>query len=144
MNTKNADKKIADKKMLRFGGICGLACGLLALARGASATVQGLNQIPTPDVQKPGALSIAYQQIDPVLGNRYQAQFDLGVTPRLELDVYRLFPRPTSFLGPNTASFSAGTSCCRWALPITPPKAILQTRFWKRAATPGAPMSLGA
>ena len=95
MNTKIADKK----NTLRFGGVCGLTCGLLALAQASSATVQGLNQIPTPDVQKPGALSISYQQADPELGNRYQAQFDLGVTPRLELAAYRFFSPPNNVFG---------------------------------------------
>jgi len=67
----------------------------LALAYGtvlpALATTKGLNQIVTPDVQPKGVLSLSFQQVDPNIANRYEAQLELGLTSRLEVAIFQGF-----------------------------------------------------
>lgn len=55
----------------------------------ALATTKGLNQIVTPDVQPAGVLSLRLQQQDPNIGNRYQAQLELGLTRGLEVALFQ-------------------------------------------------------
>jgi hypothetical protein len=57
----------------------------------AYATTKGLNQIVTPDVQPYGDLSVSFQQTDPNIANRYQAQFEYGFTNRFEAAVFQGF-----------------------------------------------------
>lgn len=64
---------------------------LLAAAVPAGATTKGLNQIITPDIQPDGVLSISYQQVDPNIGNKYEAQLELGITPRFEIAAFQGF-----------------------------------------------------
>lgn len=64
---------------------------LCCLGSPVLATTKGLNQIVTPDVQPRGTLSISFQQVDPNIANRYEAQLELGLTSRLEVAVFQGF-----------------------------------------------------
>ena len=64
--------------------LAALAC-VLAGPSALRATMKGLNQIVTPDIQTEGLLSISGQLQDSRIGNSQQAQFELGLTPRLEV-----------------------------------------------------------
>lgn len=61
-----------------------LACALV-VPTSLRATTKGLNQIVTPDIQTEGLLSISGQVQDSRIGNSQEAQFELGLTPRLEV-----------------------------------------------------------
>jgi hypothetical protein len=49
------------------------------------ATTKGLNQIVTPDIQPLGVLSVSFQAQHAAIGNSLQAQFELGITNRIEV-----------------------------------------------------------
>jgi hypothetical protein len=73
-----------------------LAC-FLTVAR-LPATVVGLNQIVTPDIQPPGVLSLSAQAQHAAIGNSQMIQFELGIMPRFELAVFEgLKPAETLF-----------------------------------------------
>ena len=55
------------------------------------ATTKGLSQIVTPDLQKPADFSVSYQQQSAVIGNPQQLQFELGLTPWLEVAAFKGF-----------------------------------------------------
>jgi hypothetical protein len=57
----------------------------------AFATIIGLNQIATPDIQPTGVLSVLAQGQNGALGNTEQLQLELGVTPRFEVALFRGF-----------------------------------------------------
>ncbi len=63
-----------------------LACGTIA-----SATIVGLNQIVTPDIQPTGVLAVSAQAQHPAIGNSREIQLELGVTPRFELAAFQGF-----------------------------------------------------
>ncbi len=56
----------------------------LALPR-ANATIVGLNQIVTPEIQPVGVLALSAQAQHSTIGNSQQIQFELGVTPKFEV-----------------------------------------------------------
>lgn len=66
-----------------------LSLALLAVASAASANIKGLSQIVTPDIQPFGWMAMVYQEQDARLGNPYQLQYDLGITPRFELAAFQ-------------------------------------------------------
>ena len=51
----------------------------------ARATIVGLNQIVTPEIQPAGVLGLSAQVQHPFIGNSQEIQFELGVTPRFEV-----------------------------------------------------------
>ena len=57
---------------------------VLLLAPCAGATIIGLNQIVTPDIQPAGLLALSAQAQPSLLGNSQQLQLELGLTPRFE------------------------------------------------------------
>jgi hypothetical protein len=57
----------------------------------AGATTKGLNQIVTPDVQPEGELSVSFQQADPSIANRLQAQLEYGFSKRFEVAIFQGF-----------------------------------------------------
>jgi hypothetical protein len=60
--------------------------GLMLLLLGdLRATIVGLNQIVTPDIQPAGVLGVGYQIEHAHIGNSQQVQFELGLSPRFEL-----------------------------------------------------------
>lgn len=62
-----------------------LLTAVLGCCSAAQATIVGLNQIVTPDIQPAGVLGVSAQIQHPALGNSRQIQFELGLTPRFEL-----------------------------------------------------------
>ena len=60
------------------------AAFLLAGLPCAHATIVGLNQIVSPDLQPEGALAVSVQAQDPAIGNRGEFQLEMGLTPWLE------------------------------------------------------------
>ncbi|HVT73551.1 MAG TPA: hypothetical protein VHD61_10460 [Lacunisphaera sp.] len=64
---------------------------LLALVPGAGlrATIVGLNQIVTPDIQPAGVLAVSAQAQHATIGNSQEIQFELGVTPRFEAGIFQ-------------------------------------------------------
>jgi len=65
--------------------LCVLFSAAALLAPTAHATIVGLNQIVTPEIQPAGVLSLSYQAQHSYIGNSQQVQFELGLTPRLEV-----------------------------------------------------------
>lgn len=53
-------------------------------AETARATIVGLNQIVTPEIQPAGMLALSAQAQHSTIGNSQQVQFELGITPRFE------------------------------------------------------------
>lgn len=82
--------------MVPAGTMMGL---LLAIASPARATVVGLNQIVTPDIQPVGLLALSAQVEHPAIGNSRQIQFELGLTPRFELAWFQGFRPGEGFFG---------------------------------------------
>ena len=69
-----------------------IAMVVLVLCDSSSfATTQGLSQIMTPDLQPLGDLSLGLQIQDERIGNPYQLQAELGLTPWAEAAVFRGF-----------------------------------------------------
>lgn len=64
---------------------------LLALFAPASASLLGLNQIVTPDIQPEGELSISVFGVNKAAGNELEMQIDLGLSPSCEISVSRSF-----------------------------------------------------
>ncbi len=62
-----------------------LALALLAFGPRTGATIVGLNQIVTPDIQPTGVLALSAQAQHTLIGNSQQLQLELGLTPRLEV-----------------------------------------------------------
>ena len=65
------------------------ALGGCVAAPAAWATIVGLNQIVTPDIQPAGVLALSAQVQHPSIGNSQQIQFELGLTPRFELSWFQ-------------------------------------------------------
>jgi hypothetical protein len=55
------------------------------LTPAAHATIVGLNQIVTPEIQPTGVLGLSAQVQHPTIGNSQEIQFELGLTPRFEV-----------------------------------------------------------
>ena len=83
-----------------------LACG--AVLPAAWATIVGLNQIVTPDIQPPGLLALSAQVQHPDIGNSRQLQFELGITPRFELGWFQGFKPREGFLDAELNLVQAG------------------------------------
>ncbi|MGZ3649871.1 MAG: hypothetical protein ACXVB9_01735 [Bdellovibrionota bacterium] len=79
------------------------------------ATTKGLSQIVTPDMQKPGDLSLSYQEQSRIIGNPHQLQAELGIVPWAEAAVFKgfdpaevIFATEFSFLQTEPWLLSAG------------------------------------
>lgn len=59
--------------------------GLFGPLPTAYATIVGLNQIVTPEIQPTGVLALSAQAQNSTIGNSQQIQFELGITPRFEI-----------------------------------------------------------
>ncbi len=57
----------------------------------ARATIVGLNQIVTPDIQPTGVLGVSAQVQHSTIGNSQEIQFELGLTSRFELAAFQGF-----------------------------------------------------
>ena len=73
-----------------------LLAGCIAAVR-LPATIVGLNQIVTPDIQPVGVLSLSAQAQHAAIGNSQMVQLELGLTPRLELAVFEGFKPAETF-----------------------------------------------
>jgi len=71
--------------------LCIFFCNFLCNFQSAFATTKGLSQIVTPDLQKPADLSLSFQAQDSAIGNPYQLQAELGITPYFEAAVFQGF-----------------------------------------------------
>ena len=82
---------MARPRVFFFGRGTAAVCAALALGLGpalppaARATIVGLNQIVTPEIQPAGVFGLSVQLEHPALGNSRQVQAELGLTPRFEL-----------------------------------------------------------
>jgi hypothetical protein len=76
---------LADEMRWRTLAGAGVVGFFLLLLPPARATIVGLNQIVTPDIQPVGVLGVGYQAQHSLIGNSQQVQFELGVTPRFEV-----------------------------------------------------------
>jgi hypothetical protein len=65
-------------------GVVLIILAALRLTPAAHATIVGLNQIVTPEIQPPGVLGLSAQLEHPAIGNSQEIQFELGITPRFE------------------------------------------------------------
>jgi len=72
-----------------LSGAVALALGLAA--RPAQATMKGLNQIVTPDIQPAGKMSLSVQAENSQVGNSEQFQAELGLSKRFEVAWYAGF-----------------------------------------------------
>lgn len=73
---------------MRFSPTRRLACAALAFLLGglpAQATIVGLNQIVTPDIQPAGVVGLSAQVEHAAIGNSRQLQAELGLTRRFEV-----------------------------------------------------------
>lgn len=55
------------------------------------ATLNGFNQIPTPDVQPTGLMTVSVQSQNTAIGNGLQLQFEVGVADRVGIEYIRGF-----------------------------------------------------
>jgi hypothetical protein len=76
------------KNIARIGLTFTLAMALLS---SANATTKGLSQIVTPELQKPGELSLSFQAQSERIANPYELQAEMGLTDRAEFAVFRGF-----------------------------------------------------
>jgi len=67
------------------------AVGLFFAASPAHATIVGLNQIVTPDIQPTGVLALSAQVQHPLIGNSQMLQFELGIAPQFEVAWFQGF-----------------------------------------------------
>ncbi|HVU16960.1 MAG TPA: hypothetical protein VHD32_08540 [Candidatus Didemnitutus sp.] len=58
---------------------------IAASALSVRATIVGLNQIVTPEIQPPGILGLSFQAEHRLIGNSQQYQAELGLTPQFEM-----------------------------------------------------------
>ncbi|MFI5335570.1 MAG: hypothetical protein ACHQ5A_02215 [Opitutales bacterium] len=72
------------------------------------ATIVGLNQIVTPEIQPAGVLGLSAQVQHPSIGNSQQLQFELGLTPRLEVGWFQGLTPGEGFVGAEFNLLQAG------------------------------------
>lgn len=65
--------------------LIGIVLGCCATVPAARATIVGLNQIVTPEIQPAGVVGLSAQFQHAAIGNSQQLQAELGLTPRFEL-----------------------------------------------------------
>jgi hypothetical protein len=66
---------------INFVTIIMLMIVFVVSAASSFASTQGLNQIATPDMPPEGDLSLSFQAQGQKLGNPYQIQAEMGLTP---------------------------------------------------------------
>src|SRR5882724_148440 len=86
-----------------------VAAALVLFAGRALATTKGLNQIVTPDIQPAGVLSLSAQLQDSRIGNSEEIQFELGLTPRLEVSLFQGFNASEEIAGVEYNFFQQGS-----------------------------------
>src|ERR1700730_10531191 len=76
------------KNIARIGLTFTLAMALLS---SANATTKGLSQIVTPELQKPGELSLSFQAQSERIANPYELQAEMGLTKWAEVAIFQGF-----------------------------------------------------
>ena len=117
-----------------LGGLAALLGGLPA----ARATVVGLNQIVTPEIQPAGVLAISAQAEHAAIGNSQQIQFELGITPRFELAWFQglkpgegLFGSECNLVQEGPHLLTAGL--VNWSTRTGDPQPVLEYGFYPGA-----------
>jgi hypothetical protein len=120
-----------------LGRLCAIACCLLSVAP-ARATIVGLNQIVTPDIQPVGVLAVSAQVDNPALGDSQQIQLELGITPRFELAWFQgvkpgegFFDTEYNFLQQGPHLLTAGV--INWSTRGQPPQPVLEYGYYTDA-----------
>jgi len=75
----------------------------------ACARITGLNQIPTPDIQPRGLLSINVQGENNALGDSWQLQFEVGLTPSFGVALFEGFSPNESMLNAELGLIKKGS-----------------------------------
>jgi len=108
---------------------------LLGGAGAARATIVGLNQIVTPEIQPTGVLALSAQAQHATIGDSQQIQFELGITPRFEAAWFQgLKPNEGFFStefnlvqeGPHLLSVGA----VNWSTLGGPPQPVLEYGYY--------------
>jgi hypothetical protein len=120
-----------------LGRLCFAACALFAIAP-AGATIVGLNQIVTPDIQPVGVLAVSAQVDNPALGNSQQLQLELGITPRLEVAWFEglkpgegFFDTEYNLLAQGPHLLTAGV--INWSTRGQPPQPVVEYGYYTDA-----------
>jgi hypothetical protein len=71
---------VASEEPIDFVTIIVMMIAVLLSASSSFATMQGLNQIATPDVQTEGTFALSFDAQDRKIGNPYQVQAEIGLT----------------------------------------------------------------
>ncbi|MGI4791769.1 MAG: hypothetical protein ACRYFS_23350 [Janthinobacterium lividum] len=113
-----------------------LSALLVFSALPALATTKGLNQIVTPDVQPVGTLSFSLQQQDPNIANRYEAQIELGLTPRFEVAIFQGASPPEQVANAEYSILADGpyllsTGFFNWTTKGSAPQPYLEGGFYQ-------------
>lgn len=88
--------------------VIAIAMAFVAWEIPAQATTKGLNQIVTPDIQPAGILSLSAQLQDSRIGNSEEVQFELGLTPQLEVSLFQGFKTDEQIIGAEYNFFQQG------------------------------------
>ncbi len=99
VSSKIAQPEAVLRALLRALAAVAAACWLGVATSRCSATTKGLNQIPTPDLQPSGQLSLSYQLVQPQIDNADQLQGEYGINKKFELAAVQGFKPTESRLG---------------------------------------------
>ena len=111
---------------------------LLSAATCARATIVGLNQIVTPEIQPTGVLALSAQVQHPFIGNSQQLQLELGLTPQFEVAWFEglkpnegLFSTELNLLkqGPNLLTIGA----LNWSTRGGQPQPVVEYGYYAAA-----------
>lgn len=113
----------------------GVLAALVLLATSSRATIVGLNQIVTPEIQPEGVLGISAQAEHSFIGNSQQVQFELGLTPRFEVGWFQgLEPGEAIFASElnllQTGPHLLTTGFINWSTRGTDPQPVLEYGYY--------------
>jgi hypothetical protein len=108
---------------------------LLGGAAGARATIVGLNQIVTPEIQPAGVLALSAQAQHAAIGNSQQIQFELGLTPRFELAWFQGLKPGEGFFATEFSLVQEGphllsVGLINWSTRGRPPQPVLEYGYY--------------
>jgi len=110
-------------------------CWLLLIPQAVRATVVGLNQIVTPEIQPAGVLALSAQAQNSSIGNSQQTQFELGLTPRFEMAWFQGLKPGEGFFGTEfnllqTAPHLLTTGFINWSTRGGDPEPMLEYGYY--------------
>jgi len=115
-----------------------MTVGLGIFAGSARATIVGLNQIVTPEIQPTGVLALSAQVQHAAIGNSQQLQLELGLTPRFEVAWFQgltpgegLFSTEVNLVqqGPHLLTVGA----VNWSTRGGPPQPVVEYGYYSNA-----------